>query len=673
MTSPPLPVGVLRQIDGICDDFERSWQAGSPPRLEALLAAVPEEARPALFRCLLRLEQDYRRQRGDPLTAGEAGLRFGEVGDWARDALAERGLCAEAAEDTGDVGETSGSAWPVSARSGPARDDPLPGGYTQEELLGEGGMGAVYRAYDPALERTVALKRLRPDRLLPGALERFHREGRVLARLQHPHIVQVFGWTEQGGEPALVLEYVPGGTLERRLGEGSALDPATSARLVEVLARAVQAAHEAGIVHRDLKPANVLMAPPVGGDPGTVLGGFPKVSDFGLAQLAAAGPGQTVSGVVMGTPAYMAPEQAEGRTSEVGPGADVWALGVILYRCLTGRQPFAGDSVLATLEKVKRARPAPPRSVLPGVPGPLEAICLRCLRKAPARRYPSAGALADELRRWTDGKPPAETAPWRPWRPAGLTRRRVLLAGLGGAAAALAGLAWLSRQRDGEGPAGGSELGGGGQVVAAEPPRSPLQIRRWRAMHYVKQGDEHVGQGPLGEKSFATRYGDVVTLTVELSGPAYFYLIAFNFDGKEQLLWPVDEKGEPDPGRAPPRLGRLRFPQGDGGALGLEDNDKGGLQAYVVAASRRPLPAYKAWRKGLGELGWKAWPAGRTVWQADALGTYGWVPGVGLDRSLPKVLAGVPPLGALCRKLTAGGVEAVEALAFPVAAKEGGR
>jgi hypothetical protein len=192
-------------------------------------------------------------------------------------------------------------------------------------------------------------------------------------------------------------------------------------------------------------------------------------------------------------------------------------------------------------------------------------------------------------------------------------------------------------------------------------------------MHHVKLGKEEYGDGqPLGEQSSATGHGDVVTLSLELSEPGCFYLIAFNFDGKEQLLWPADGKDKPDAGRKPPRLERLRYPQG-GGGLGLEDSEKGGLQAYVVAASRRLLPAYQVWRQGLGALGWKALPAGKTVWQADPEGTYAWVPGVGLDRGVLKALPGVPPLGALCRRLRAGGVEAVEAVAFPVAAKEGGR
>jgi serine/threonine protein kinase len=184
---------------------------------------------------------------------------------------------------------------------------PDAGGYERLEWLGEGGMGVVYRAHDPALNRTVALKMIREGALGPEGRARFRTEAEALARLSHPHVVAVFAWYEHDGRPCLVMEYVAGGTLEDRLARSS-LSVVESARLVVVLARAVQAAHAAGVVHRDLKPGNVLMAPPVEGNSGTVAGGFPKVSDFGLARLAGAG-AHTSEGRPIGTPAYMAPSR----------------------------------------------------------------------------------------------------------------------------------------------------------------------------------------------------------------------------------------------------------------------------------------------------------------------------------------------------------------------------
>jgi tRNA A-37 threonylcarbamoyl transferase component Bud32 len=284
---------------------------------------------------------------------------------------------------------------PPAPTAGPAAPPPVDiPGYEIIAELGRGGMGVVYKARQVGANRVVALKMvLAGDQAGPDERARFEAEVKAVGRLQHPGIVQVYEVGERDGRPFFSLEYCPGGSLAARLA-GTPLPAAEAARLVEALASAVAAAHAAGVVHRDLKPANVLLA----------AGGSPKITDFGLAKRSEDS-GQTRSGTVVGTPSYMAPEQARGQVRAVGPPADVYALGAVLYECLTGRPPFRGATVLDTLEQVCGQEPATPRSLNPAVPRDLETVCLKCLQKDPAKRYASAGALADDLRRFLEGRP----------------------------------------------------------------------------------------------------------------------------------------------------------------------------------------------------------------------------------------------------------------------------
>jgi len=285
-----------------------------------------------------------------------------------------------------------------SSRTGgyrPAAADPADGvpGYELLGELGRGGMGVVFKARQAALGRVVALKMiLAGPHAAPSAVARFLAEARAVARFQHPNIVQIFETGEVAGMPYFALEYVEGDTLSKRIAR-SPQAPDYAAGVAVQLARAVQYAHDRGVVHRDLKPANVLLA----------ADGTAKVTDFGLAKFDDDS-GQTQSGQVLGTPSYMAPEQAEG-SNDVGPAADVWALGAILYDLLTGRPPFAGSSVVDTLSMVRTREPVPPGQLAAKVPRDLETICLKCLQKDPARRYPSAAALADDLDRYRAGRP----------------------------------------------------------------------------------------------------------------------------------------------------------------------------------------------------------------------------------------------------------------------------
>jgi predicted Ser/Thr protein kinase len=280
-------------------------------------------------------------------------------------------------------------------------------GYDILGELGRGGMGVVYKARQVGLDRLVALKMiLAGPHAGPAHRARFQTEAAAIARLRHPNIVQVHHVGECDGNLYFAMELVEGGSLAAAARDRP-WEPERAADLVEKLARAVHAVHKEGVVHRDLKPANVLLDPD----------GEPKVVDFGLAKLAGSDRTEaTVTGSVLGTPAYMAPEQADGRTRDVGPHTDVYALGAVLYHLLTGRPPFGGDTPLATIRRIVSDDPVPPRERCPDVPADLDAVCLKCLAKEPEDRYPSAKALADDLRRVLDGEP--VTA-----RPPGLGRR----------------------------------------------------------------------------------------------------------------------------------------------------------------------------------------------------------------------------------------------------------
>jgi serine/threonine protein kinase len=296
-------------------------------------------------------------------------------------------------------------------------------GYEILGELGRGGMGIVYQARQLGLQRTVALKMVLTRRAGLKDLARFRAEAAALARLQHLNIVQIYDVGEAAGRPYFVLEFVPGGSLAEHLkGRPQPVRPA--AQLVETLARAVHAAHSQGVIHRDLTPANILLqrsevkSPSAGDTPSPTADASPlspllltpKITDFGLAKCAADQErpdlgGPTVSGELLGTPSYMAPEQAMAARQQVGPAADVYALGAILYELLTGRPPFAGETPLATVLQVVHNEPVPVTSLQPKVPRDLETICLRCLRKDPRQRYASALELAEDVQRFLRDEP----------------------------------------------------------------------------------------------------------------------------------------------------------------------------------------------------------------------------------------------------------------------------
>jgi formylglycine-generating enzyme required for sulfatase activity/tRNA A-37 threonylcarbamoyl transferase component Bud32 len=311
-------------------------------------------------------------------------------------------------------------------------------GYEILGLLGHGGMGVVYRARQLKANRLVALKMiLALEHATPEDRLRFQIETEAVARLQHPHIVQLYEAGEVRGQPFFSLEFCDGGTLTEQLNKQRPT-PREAAQLIERLARAMHYAHLRGVVHRDLKPGNVLLA---GSER------LPKITDFGLAKrIDAEGRAVSQSGAIMGTASYMAPEQAAGKVHDTGPATDVYALGALLYECLTGRPPFEGPAHVV-LVSVLGAEPVPPSRLGPKVPRDLETICLKCLQKEPARRYASAEELANDLRRFQTGEPIRARPAGPVERAVKWVRRHAAVAALAAAvllvaALGLAGIVW---------------------------------------------------------------------------------------------------------------------------------------------------------------------------------------------------------------------------------------
>jgi serine/threonine protein kinase len=395
-----------RSVNRSCERFEASWRAGERPRVADYLASSDPAEHDALFVELMALEVELRREGGETPGIDEYVAEFPDrkavvekifselEPHWPSPARTrDNARPGDCPRDEGDIAEARTVRGPhpgVPVETGLLG---MIGDYELIEEIARGGMGVVYRARHKGLKRQVALKMI-----LTGSMatfqerERFLREAELAANLDHPSIVPIYEVGEDENRPFFSMKLVEGSSLAKQAGHFRD-DPRAAARLVSTLARALHYAHGRGFLHCDLKPSNVLLDGQ----------GKPYVTDFGLARRTGEDSSLSMTGAILGTPSYMAPEQATGSRARLGPATDVYGLGAILYELLTGRPPFRSPTIMETVVQVLERDPAPPRELRPEVPRDLEGICLKCLEKAPKDRYPSAEALAQELDNYLQG------------------------------------------------------------------------------------------------------------------------------------------------------------------------------------------------------------------------------------------------------------------------------
>lgn len=377
----PRDLDQLRQIDSVADEFDLAFHGGSQPRIEDYLPRVPADVRSALLNELLRIDLEWAARRGETVRPLDYLTRFPADRKIVSSALQSAGVWSPELADTADVSGAIQRTTVVPAVP------TCPGRFGRFELLrrlGTGGFGTVFLANDTQLGRQVALKIPRESE----GNKRFLAEARAAAKLQHPNIVTVYDSGTVDGNLFIVCSLVDGTDFATEVESR----PHSLKQLIGWIrdaARALAYSHAQGVVHRDIKPGNLLVS-----QEGQIF-----VADFGLARRVEESSSLTADGTVLGTPAYMSPEQAAGLTAEIGPHSDQYSLGVVLYEILTGRRPFRGN-VREVLQKVIHSQPPTPRQLHPKVPAELEAICLKAMAKDPSARYPSMAAFADDLERW---------------------------------------------------------------------------------------------------------------------------------------------------------------------------------------------------------------------------------------------------------------------------------
>ena len=388
----PRSPSLSEQVDLVCDQFEAALRTSHQPQIEEFLAAFPEAGRMALLPELVALELDFQVKHGGTIAFGPYYRRFPTAAPILDALQAERnghdfvGAIEVQAPVTADI-DVQTIAWPKA----PPRRRRIKH-FELLSLLGEGGFGTVWRAKDMRLQRDVAIKIPRKDRIAATDLAFFLREARAAAKLHHPNIVAIHEVGEDESSAFIVSDLVDGVSLKSWI-EATRLSSTEAAILVGKLASAAHHAHERGIVHRDLKPANVLLDQK----------GEPHVADFGLAKRETGDDSLAIENQLVGTPAYMSPEQANADHKAIDRRSDVYSLGAIFYELLTGQRVFRGELSML-LHQIQHAAPTPPRKVQPSVPRELEAICLKCLEKNRDKRYATAQELADDLHLFVGGE-----------------------------------------------------------------------------------------------------------------------------------------------------------------------------------------------------------------------------------------------------------------------------
>jgi len=381
----------LDRINQVCDAFEDQWRGGARPEIGPNLDGWQGDHRRQLFIYLLELEVDYRRQAGEQPTAEDYEAAFPrykvEIANVLNRTSEENAAAGQGTQQLPDGAQNADTVVHAPARRSKIDLPREFGNYRIERKLGEGGMGAVFLAHDTKLDRQVAIKAPFLNGDDQAAITRFKRETRLLAALRHPNICPVYEAGEVDGQHFMAMAYIDGRSLGEYLGDGKPLPPGAVAAVMFKLAGAIEDAHNAGIVHRDLKPANIM----IDGR------NEPLVMDFGLARSHAEHATQlTAPGSLVGSPAFMSPEQVEGDPEQIGPPADIYALGVVMYQMLTGRLPFKAPFA-KLLVLILTEEPQKPREINPEIHPALEGICLRAMAKDPANRM-TAADLKEALR-----------------------------------------------------------------------------------------------------------------------------------------------------------------------------------------------------------------------------------------------------------------------------------